>query len=80
MEAATDTAQVAVFFNMGQVCCAGSRIYVQEGVYDRFVELAVEKARRRVVGDPFDEGTQQGSQVGGGVGGHPSGARRRAVG
>jgi len=55
----------AIFFNQGQVCTAGSRVFVQEGVYDNFLEKAKSLAvsRAAVLGDPFDQGTQQGAQV-----------------
>lgn len=52
-----------IFFNHGQCCCAGSRIYVQEGIYDKFVEKFKERAEKNVVGDPFAEDTFQGPQV-----------------
>jgi aldehyde dehydrogenase (NAD+) len=52
-----------IFFNHGQCCCAGSRIYVQEGVYDKFVQRFKERAQKNVVGDPFAEDTFQGPQV-----------------
>lgn len=52
-----------IFYNHGQCCCAGSRIYVQEGIYDKFVERFKERAAKNVVGDPFDEKTFQGPQV-----------------
>lgn len=38
----------------GQCCCAGSRIFVEEPIYDEFVERSVELAKKRVVGNPFD--------------------------
>lgn len=47
----------------GQCCCAGSRTYVHEKVYDEFVEKASALAMKRSVGDPFKEGMQQGPQV-----------------
>ncbi|MGH0142169.1 UNVERIFIED_CONTAM: hypothetical protein FKN15_052223 [Acipenser sinensis] len=47
----------------GQCCCAGSRTYVQEDVYNEFVERSVERAKKRVVGDPFSLQTEQGPQV-----------------
>lgn len=53
----------ALFFNQGQCCCAGSRVFVEEAIYDRFVEASVERAKRRKVGDPFDVDTEQGPQV-----------------
>ncbi|XP_071455304.1 aldehyde dehydrogenase X, mitochondrial-like isoform X1 [Hetaerina americana] len=53
----------AVFVNMGQCCCAGTRTFVQEGIYDAFVKKAKEVAAARKVGDPFEEGTIQGPQI-----------------
>ncbi|KAI9660261.1 MAG: aldehyde dehydrogenase (NAD(P)(+)) ald5 [Alyxoria varia] len=52
-----------IFFNHGQCCCAGSRVYVQEGIYDEFVKRFKERAQKNVVGDPFDQNTFQGPQV-----------------
>ncbi|RPB09132.1 aldehyde dehydrogenase [Morchella conica CCBAS932] len=52
-----------IFFNHGQVCCAGSRIYVQEGIYDKFVEAFKARITKNVVGDPFHPETFQGPQV-----------------
>jgi len=51
-------------YNQGQVCSATSRIFVQEGIYDKFIEKfkAVTK-EQSVLGDPFDEKTFQGPQV-----------------
>jgi len=55
----------AIFFNQGQVCTAASRVFVQESVYDKFMEKAKKAAVERVgvTGDPFDSNTQQGAQV-----------------
>ncbi|KPP58245.1 aldehyde dehydrogenase, mitochondrial-like [Scleropages formosus] len=63
IEVAVEQAHFAVFFNQGQCCCAGSRTYVQESIYNEFVEHSVERAKRRVVGDPFSFNTEQGPQV-----------------
>jgi len=52
-----------IFFNHGQCCCAGSRIYVQESIYDKFVQRFKERAGKNVVGDPFSKDTFQGPQV-----------------
>jgi aldehyde dehydrogenase (NAD+) len=60
---AVDIAHFGLFFNQGECCCASSRVYVHEKVYDEFVRLSVEKAKKRVVGDPTDEKTEQGAQV-----------------
>jgi len=52
-----------IFFNHGQCCCAGSRVYVQEGIYEKFIERFKERAQQNVVGDPFKNETFQGPQV-----------------
>jgi acyl-CoA reductase-like NAD-dependent aldehyde dehydrogenase len=53
----------AVMNNHGQNCCAGSRTYVEESIYDQFVEKFREMGKKRQVGDPFNALTQQGPQV-----------------
>jgi aldehyde dehydrogenase (NAD+) len=63
LDAAVEGAYFGLFFNQGQCCCAGSRLFVQEGVYDEFVHKVTEKAKKRRVGDPFDPATEQGPQV-----------------
>ncbi|MEG1293282.1 MAG: aldehyde dehydrogenase family protein [Clostridium sp.] len=60
---AMDGLQLGILFNQGQVCCAGSRVFVQEGIYDRFVEEAVKKFNAVKVGLPWEDGTQMGSQI-----------------
>jgi len=52
-----------IFFNHGQCCCAGSRIYVQSGIYDKFIAAFKERTSKNVVGDPFKADTFQGPQV-----------------
>ena len=52
-----------LFFNQGQCCCAGSRIFVEESIYDEFVKRSVERAKARRVGDPWDKSSDQGPQV-----------------
>ena len=63
MDQAVEGSHFALFFNQGQCCCAGSRAFVEEKVYDEFVERSAERAKRRRVGDPFDKQTEQGPQV-----------------
>jgi len=63
LDEAVEIAHEALFFNMGQCCNAGSRLFVQEGVYDEFVKRATARAQKRVVGNAFDEGVHQGPQV-----------------
>ena len=50
-------AMFGIFHNAGQSCICGSRIFVQESIYDRFVPRLVEAARNLVVGSPYDERT-----------------------
>jgi acyl-CoA reductase-like NAD-dependent aldehyde dehydrogenase len=63
VDEAVSTACAAIFFNMGQVCTAGSRLFVHEDIYDKFISRCVEKAQQRVIGDPFDLATDSGAQV-----------------
>ena len=60
---AVETSHFAVFFNQGQCCCAGSRTFVHESIYDEFVKKSVERSRRRKVGNPMDDDCEQGPQV-----------------
>ncbi len=48
----------AIFRNAGQICLSGSRLYVQAGIYDEFVERFVAAAEALKVGDPKDPGTE----------------------
>src|SRR5579859_1302653 len=63
MDEAIEGAHFALFFNQGQCCCAGSRLFVEEKCYDEFVERSVARAKKRTVGNPFDANTEQGPQV-----------------
>ncbi|CAK1600817.1 unnamed protein product [Parnassius mnemosyne] len=62
VEKAAQIAHAAAFANAGQCCCAGTRTYVQSGIYDQFVSKAAEIAKKRSVGNPFDD-VQQGPQI-----------------
>ncbi len=62
-DAAIQGAYFALFFNQGQCCCAGSRLFVEEKIHAQFVEKLVGIAKSRRVGDPFDMKTHQGPQV-----------------
>src|SRR5580658_1508139 len=63
LEAAAASAPSAVFGNAGQDCCARSRILVERGVFDRFVELLVAATDAVVIGDPEDPATEMGPLV-----------------
>jgi acyl-CoA reductase-like NAD-dependent aldehyde dehydrogenase len=72
LEAAAASAPLAVFGNAGQDCCARSRILVQAGALDRFMELLEHSVADLRVGDPLDEATQMGPLI--------SAAQRETVG
>ncbi|XP_077530769.1 aldehyde dehydrogenase 1A1-like [Haemaphysalis longicornis] len=63
LQVAVGVAHHCSFANMGQVCCAPSRIFVHEDIYDHFVAMSVKMAQARVLGDPFENTTNQGPQV-----------------
>lgn len=62
-EQAVDGAAFGILFNQGQVCCAGSRIFVQEGIYDRFLKALKEQFEAVKVGVPWEDGVQMGALV-----------------
>lgn len=51
------------FDNQGEVCTTGSRLFVEEKRYDECIERSMARAKRSIVGDPFDPRTDQGPQV-----------------
>lgn len=60
---AIEGVQMGILFNQGQVCCAGSRVFVQEGIYDKFLEelkIAFENVK---VGLPWADDVQMGTQI-----------------
>ncbi|KAI9128716.1 hypothetical protein K1719_000199 [Acacia pycnantha] len=63
VDKAAELAIGGIMFNKGEICVAGSRVYVQEGIYDEFEKKLVEKAKAWVLGDPFDPKVHQGPQV-----------------
>ena len=63
LDAAIEGAHFGLYFNQGQCCCAGSRLFVEERVHDEVIDRLKEKNHDRKVGDPFDPETQQGPQV-----------------
>lgn len=62
-EQAIDGLQLGILFNQGQVCCAGSRVFVHEDIYDKFLEDAVKAFNNVKVGVSWDPETQMGSQI-----------------
>jgi aldehyde dehydrogenase (NAD+) len=63
LDEAVEGAHLGLFVNQGQSCCAGSRVFVEETIYEEFVEKSITRARKRRVGDPLDPRTDQGPQV-----------------
>lgn len=63
IEYAVETSHFALFFNQGQCCCAGSRTFVQESIYDEFVKRSVARSKCRKVKNPMDADCEQGPQV-----------------
>ncbi len=63
LEAAAKGAHFGLYFNQGQCCCAGSRVFVHERIHDEFVERVAEMNKARRLGDPLDPETEQGPQV-----------------
>lgn len=60
---AMDGLQLGILFNQGQVCCAGSRVFVHEDIYDKFIEDAVKAFKKVKVGMPWEPETQMGAQI-----------------
>lgn len=58
---ALEGAQMGILFNQGEVCSAGSRIFVQESVYDRFVPALIKEFEKVSVGLPWEEDVQMGA-------------------
>lgn len=63
LDEAAQGAYFGLFFNQGQCCCAGSRLFVEESVHQKFVDKVLALAKSRRVGDPLDPDTEQGPQV-----------------
>jgi aldehyde dehydrogenase (NAD+) len=63
VDAAIAGAHFGLYFNQGQCCCAGSRLFVEEKLYDKFVERISSINKSRKLGNPLDPATEQGPQV-----------------
>ena len=63
LDAAAMGAHFGLYFNQGQCCCAGSRLFVEDKVHDKFVDKLVSMNKARKLGDPLDPATEQGPQV-----------------
>ncbi|MFN8673782.1 MAG: aldehyde dehydrogenase family protein [Candidatus Sericytochromatia bacterium] len=63
LDMAVKTAAWAIYFNQGQTCVSGSRLYVQESVYDQVMEKLVEFSKKIRMGSPLEMSTQIGAVV-----------------
>jgi aldehyde dehydrogenase (NAD+) len=63
LDAAAAGSHFGLYFNQGQCCCAGSRLFVEEKVYDKFIDRMQAMNKTRKLGDPLDPETEQGPQV-----------------
>uniref|UniRef100_A0A8D0DXG0 aldehyde dehydrogenase (NAD(+)) n=1 Tax=Salvator merianae TaxID=96440 RepID=A0A8D0DXG0_SALMN len=63
LDNAVEFAHIGVFYHQGQCCIAGSRLFVEEKIYDEFVRRCVEKAKKKTLGDPLVSGIHQGPQI-----------------
>ncbi len=63
IDSAVDGAMTGIFFNQGEVCCAGSRLFLENSIHDEFIDKLSNKASNMRVGDPEDTDTQMGAQV-----------------
>ena len=63
LEQAVEGVATGILFNQGQVCCAGSRVFVQEGIFDKFIAKLKATFEGVKVGDPTDPSTQLGAQI-----------------
>jgi acyl-CoA reductase-like NAD-dependent aldehyde dehydrogenase len=63
LDAAADGALMGVFFNNGECCIAGSRLFVQASIADQFIEKVVKRSRKVKVGDPFADDTDIGALI-----------------
>ncbi|XP_074060754.1 aldehyde dehydrogenase 1A1-like [Macrotis lagotis] len=60
---AVEFAHHGVFFHQGQCCTAASRLFVEEPIYNEFVQRSVERAKKYTLGNPLSPGVQQGPQI-----------------
>ena len=63
IDSAVAGAMTGIFFNQGEVCCAGSRLFLERSIHDEFVDKLSSRASGLSVGNPEDAGTQMGAQV-----------------
>jgi len=63
LEKAANWVALGILFNSGEDCTAGSRLYVQDTIYDKFMAIVIEKFKQTVIGDGFDEKSSSGPVI-----------------
>ncbi|MFQ5965457.1 MAG: aldehyde dehydrogenase family protein [Candidatus Scalinduaceae bacterium] len=63
IDSAVNGAMTGIFFNQGEVCCAGSRLFLEKSIHDEFIDKLSNRASSLRVGNPEDANTQMGAQV-----------------
>ncbi|XP_075867767.1 retinaldehyde dehydrogenase 3 [Nelusetta ayraudi] len=63
LQLAVEETQKGAFYNQGQCCTAASRVFVEESIYEEFVQKSIEEAKKIVIGDPLDPQTSHGPQI-----------------
>ncbi|NIN73415.1 MAG: aldehyde dehydrogenase family protein [Gemmatimonadetes bacterium] len=63
LKAAVRGVTTGIFYGKGEVCAAGSRLFVESSIHDQFVEQLVDRAKKMTPGDPFDKNTRLGAIV-----------------
>jgi aldehyde dehydrogenase (NAD+) len=61
LDHAVTSSLFAIYLNQGQACVSGSRLYVQESIYDKFMEKLIEEAKKIRLGNPLEQSTQIGA-------------------
>jgi acyl-CoA reductase-like NAD-dependent aldehyde dehydrogenase len=63
LKAAVRGVSTGIFYGKGEVCAAGSRLFVEASIHDQFIEQIVDRANKMTPGDPFDKNTRLGALV-----------------
>ena len=63
LQAAIRGVSTGIFYGKGEVCAAGSRLFIESSVHDQFIEGIVDRAKKMTPGDPFDKNTRLGAIV-----------------
>ena len=63
MEAAVRGAMTGIFYNKGEVCAAGSRLFLEQSIHDEFMAKLTDRVKTLKVGDPLDKATRMGPVV-----------------